>query len=158
MKQAMIFLIMMGLVTLNACSSNETTVKADEATSEVTSETNNVQSSEMVKEEMKMEEKEAVVTEMKSMPAESDSTAATESTSSGINNKISVCKHGDQVRIVSVVYKQGETSTSCEVTYEKDTGVKTLWSARFDTSYCETKAKEFVAKQEGWGWVCSSLE
>ena len=156
MKQAMIFLIMMGLVTLNACSSNETTVKADEATSEATSKASNVQSSEMVKEEMKMDEKEVVETRV--MPVESGSGAATETTSSGTKNKISMCKNGNQVRIISVVYKQGDASTSCEVTYEKDTGVKSLWNARTDTSYCETKAKEFVAKQEGWGWVCSNLE
>ena len=154
----MIFLIMMGLVTLNACSSNETTVKADEAISEATSETSNIESSEMVKEEMKMEEKEAVVTETKAMPAESSSESATESTSADFRNKISMCKHGNQIRIISVVYKQGETSTSCEVTYEKDTGVKTLWNARSDLSYCVNKAKEFVAKQEGWGWVCNNLE
>ena len=77
---------------------------------------------------------------------------------SGFNNKVSVCKHGSQVRIISVVYNKSGSSSACEVNYEKDTGIKTLWTAKSDVDYCMERATEFVGKQEGWGWDCSALE
>ena len=46
----------------------------------------------------------------------------------------------------------------CSVHYYKDTEApgeqQVLWSAERDPTYCRTKAAEFVAKLEGWGWDC----
>lgn len=148
MKKLVIFMLMTGLVTLAGCSSNDANVKADDSVSDM----KNEQSADAVKEVSKVEQKEPVMTE--TMPAKTEGSA---SMSTG-KNKISVCKNAGQVRIISVVYKQGESSTSCEVTYEKSTGVKSLWNAKTDLSYCENKAREFVKRQEGWGWVCTALE
>lgn len=48
----------------------------------------------------------------------------------------------------------------CEVQYFKDTEApgesQVLWSAQAQAGYCESKASEFVAKLEGWGWSCSA--
>jgi len=148
MKKLVIFMLMTGLVALAGCSSNDANVKADDSVSDM----KNEQSADAVKEVSKVEQKEPVMTE--TMPAKTEGSA---SMSTG-KNKISVCKNAGQVRIISVVYKQGESSTSCEVTYEKSTGVKSLWNAKTDLSYCENKAREFVKRQEGWGWVCTALE
>ena len=149
-------MLMTGLVTLAACSSNDANMKEDDSVSDM----KNEQSAETVKEVAKVEQKEPVMTEMMPAKTESRMPAKTESSPSMSTgkNKISVCKNGGQVRIISVVYKQGASSTSCEVTYEKSTGVKSLWNAKTDLSYCENKAREFVKRQEGWGWVCTALE
>ena len=66
------------------------------------------------------------------------------------------CRHGDDVREIHI--KQ-ETSAAvpCSVVYRKLTeGVEdqTLWTANSDAGYCAEKAKEFIAKQESWGWTC----
>ncbi|MCK5662161.1 MAG: hypothetical protein KAI17_01680, partial [Thiotrichaceae bacterium] len=68
----------------------------------------------------------------------------------------STCTNGDQVRVITVVYDNDATDTVCEVTYEKSTGVQTLWTANSDRDYCAEKAAAFVQKQEGWGWSCSN--
>lgn len=147
----------MGLVTLSACSSNETTIKADESASDVSSE----QSAKSTDDGVMVEQEEAVMAEpMSSQTAstEAGGASSTAEASSSTANKISICKNGDQVRTISVVYNEGGTSTACEVIYEKSTGVQSLWNAKNDLSYCENAAKEFVKKQEGWGWICSALE
>ena len=150
MKKVMIFMLMMGLVTLSACSSNETNTKADESASDVSNE----QSSQSTKDEAMVEQKEAAMAEPMSSQTTSTESAATDSAAS----KISICKNGGQVRTISVVYHEGESTAACEVIYEKSTGVQSLWNAKVDLSYCENKAKEFIKKQEGWGWTCSALE
>lgn len=148
MKQIIIFLIMIGLAAITACSSNEANMKpnmkADDMASDMKTEP--VVSAAKADD---MQEASAGDTSVKTeMDAESDR----------YKNRISVCKHGKQIRIISVIYKQGASSTSCKVTYEKSSGVKTLWSAESDTTYCINRAYDFVAKQESWGWSCSNLE
>lgn len=64
------------------------------------------------------------------------------------------CKHGQDVRKIDVVYLQREAIVPCEVNYTKDGIQATLWNAAYSEGYCETRAKEFVEKQEGWGWNC----
>ena len=155
MKKAMIFMLMMGLVTLGACSSNETNIMEDKNASDMSNEQSTLSAKEDNVVEEKMVEQEApVMAEPMSTQTTSTEAGATDSNT----NMISICKNGDQVRTISVVYKEGASSTSCEVTYEKSTGVQSLWNARSDLAYCENKAEEFVAKQEGWGWSCSALE
>ncbi len=65
-----------------------------------------------------------------------------------------ICSHGDAERVISVVYQNAESQVPCEVQYDKGEGAHTLWSAQAEVGYCETKASEFVAKQESWGWSC----
>ncbi len=66
------------------------------------------------------------------------------------------CRHGNDVREVHVV-TPGESPVPCEVVYKKLTeGAEdqVLWNAQNDGSYCSSKATEFVAKLESWGWTC----
>ena len=82
----------------------------------------------------------------------------TSSSASDSGNLVSTCVHDDQTRIISVVYDSTADGNVCEVTYEKSSGVQTLWSAQNERDYCLDKAKAFIEKQEGWGWSCSNLE
>lgn len=65
---------------------------------------------------------------------------------------------GMQRRIV-ILTEPGVT-VPCQVQYYKDTElpgeVQTLWTANTDASYCDSKAAEFAAKLEGWGWACTA--
>lgn len=65
---------------------------------------------------------------------------------------------GMQRRIV-ILTEPGVT-VPCQVQYYKDTElpgeVQTLWTANSDASYCDSKAAEFAAKLEGWGWSCAA--
>ena len=79
--------------------------------------------------------------------------AADSADSSG--DKVFVCKNGDQVRTISLIYNDEGSEKICQVDYEKASGVQTLWTAILDTDYCREKAEEFVQKQEGWGWDCA---
>lgn len=69
------------------------------------------------------------------------------------------CANGDLQRRVQVIYETGVT-VPCEVHYFKDTespgDSQVLWRALNEEGYCETKAAEFAAKLEGWGWSCSA--
>jgi hypothetical protein len=71
------------------------------------------------------------------------------------------CTQGELVRRVEI-YTEPGTTVPCEVHYFKDTEApgeqQVLWSAQADAGYCQTKATEFVAKLEGWGWTCHSPE
>lgn len=69
-----------------------------------------------------------------------------------------VCENNGSKRIVSIVYQNQEASVPCEVRYDKGQGVETLWSAQSESGYCETKANQFIAKQESWGWSCERFE
>ena len=64
-----------------------------------------------------------------------------------------VCMHGEDKRIIRVIANT-TSGLACEVTYEKISGVKTLWQANNDSGYCAPKAAEFARKQVGWGWKC----
>jgi len=66
------------------------------------------------------------------------------------------CRHGNDVREIHIM-RTTPAEVPCDVVYKKLTeGAedKVLWSAKNDAAYCEQKAKDFVAKQESWGWVC----
>jgi hypothetical protein len=67
----------------------------------------------------------------------------------------SVCNHGDQTRVIEVVYPQGGV-VPCDVVYTKDSGASVLWSAQNESGFCEQKAEAFVQKQRGWGWHCET--
>lgn len=69
------------------------------------------------------------------------------------DNIKTICSHGNQTRIIEVVYT-GEGTVPCEVRYSKEEGTQTLWNANNAEGYCEEKATAFVEKQKGWGWSC----
>ncbi|QMU60624.1 MAG: hypothetical protein GKR92_02495 [Gammaproteobacteria bacterium] len=67
-----------------------------------------------------------------------------------------VCTNGDAMRVISVAYQDGQNQMPCEVNYDKGEGVQTLWSAKSEIGYCESKAREFIEKHESWGWSCEN--
>ncbi len=153
-------ILVMGFSIISACASNEATMDADESNAEMAKAEPTAAMEESKAEEPVMKE-EAPVEEVTEAAAEATETAATtetEVTTSDSDNLVSTCTNGDQVRIITVVYDNEATDTVCEVTYEKSTGVQTLWTANSDRDYCLDRATEFVQKQEGWGWTCNKLK
>ena len=73
-----------------------------------------------------------------------------------IENQKTVCSHGNQTRVVEVVYTEG-TETPCEVHYSKEEGMTIPWSANNLAGFCEEKAAAFIDKQENWGWACEAV-
>ena len=69
-----------------------------------------------------------------------------------------VCNNGDAKRVISVLYENAEERLPCQVQYDKGEGAQTLWTAKSEAGYCETKASEFVEKQESWGWSCKKAD
>lgn len=69
-----------------------------------------------------------------------------------------VCDNNGDKRIVSIVYQNTETTVPCEVRYDKGEGEVTLWTAQSEQGFCESKANEFLEKQESWGWSCEKFE
>jgi hypothetical protein len=141
-------LLVIGFSIISACASNEASKDADESTAAV--------AEEAIVEEAVEEAivEEAIVEEA----TETEEIIETEAATSGSGNLVSTCTNGDNVRIITVVYDNDATDTVCEVTYEKSTGIQTLWTANNDRDYCMEQATAFVEKQEGWGWTCSNLE
>lgn len=78
--------------------------------------------------------------------------------SQALADDVYVCTNGADERIISVTYAYADQPVPCEVTYEKSTGIQTLWNANNQADYCETKAFEFVEKQRSWGWDCLMTE
>ena len=78
--------------------------------------------------------------------------------SSAIASETYMCKHGNQERIISVVYDVEGQAVPCKVVYTKDSGVETPWSAENLVGYCEEQAAAFVEKQRAWGWTCEKQE
>ena len=167
MKVINLFALVLGILVTSACASNEvaedtdaTKAAMEENKDDAVSEANAKIDEAEEDAEAKAAEAEAE-TDAKAEEMETDATEVYEAVSSAgdpSGNLVSTCTHGDQQRIITVVYDNDETDTVCEVTYEKDSGVETLWTANFDREYCKERAAEFVAKQEGWGWTCSNLE
>ena len=151
-------LLVIGFTIISACASNEANMDADES--------NATAAEEAIVEEAIVEEavEEAIVEEaveeaiIEEAVEEAVEEAAEEEATSDSGNLVSTCTNGDHVRIITVVYDNDATDTVCEVTYEKSTGVQTLWTANADRDYCLDQATAFVQKQEGWGWTCSNLE
>ncbi|MDJ0712175.1 MAG: hypothetical protein QNJ14_17425 [Woeseiaceae bacterium] len=69
------------------------------------------------------------------------------------------CTYGDMQRRVEIAHEPG-VEVPCSVHYFKDTEApgeqQVLWSAENDPAYCRSRAAEFVAKLEGWGWDCGN--
>ena len=72
-------------------------------------------------------------------------------------NEEYVCNFGDDKRLISVTYDNEHEPVPCQVQYDKGYGAEMLWNAQSEAGYCESKAQEFVAKQESWGWSCSKV-
>ncbi len=154
--------LVMGFTIISACASNETNMDTDKSNVE----TAKAESTSAVKEsktEANEIKEKMPVEKATEAPAEATETEARETTETAVatndsGNQTSTCENGNQVRIITVVYDNEATDTACEVNYEKSTGVQTLWSANSERDYCLDKATAFVQKQEGWGWICSTLE
>ncbi len=76
-------------------------------------------------------------------------TAATQA----MDNSKTICTHDTTTRTIEIVYT-GEGALPCEVQYTKSAEPKVLWSANNLENYCESKAAEFIEKQQNWGWNC----
>lgn len=70
-------------------------------------------------------------------------------------NQTTLCSFGDQQRKIEVVYPESGGNI-CEVQYTKNGEIKTLWTARSEKEYCQSKAETFIEQQQGWGWKCES--
>lgn len=72
-----------------------------------------------------------------------------------LENQKTVCSHGNQTRVIEVVYTT-DSEVPCEVRYSKEDGMTTPWSANNLAGFCERKAAAFIDKQETWGWACEA--
>lgn len=164
MRNITILMMIMGFAVVSACASNETTGAAGSDASDNAEMMKEEQSAAMAAEQAEAKTKtdmEMTADEAVEQTEEKVEAATTDEPGDATNvsgNFVSTCEYGDQVRVIRVVYDNPETDYVCEVSYEKSTGVQTLWSANNDRDYCLDKAAAFVKKQEGWGWTCSSLE
>ncbi len=169
MKNIRILMMIMGFAAISACASNET-MDAAESDAQDKAEMMKEEQSTAVKEgkaeaeadieakQVDMEEQADEVVEQAEEKVETATMNESDAAANASGNLVSTCTNGEQVRIITVVYDNPETDTVCEVTYEKSTGVQTLWSANNERDYCLDQATAFVEKQEGWGWICSNLE
>lgn len=66
------------------------------------------------------------------------------------------CTYGDLQRIIKVAYS-GEGDLPCEVQYIKSSNTEVLWRAEDVAGFCESKARAFAEKQQGWGWTCEKI-
>jgi hypothetical protein len=66
------------------------------------------------------------------------------------------CTQGSLTRRVEVAYSSS-AEVPCEVRYfkESESSPQVLWSATTQSGYCEAQARDFVARLQGMGWVCS---
>ncbi len=172
MKKVMILMLMTGLVGISACASNEANMEAAENDAEMandktdaavvdanaSAEEAEVKASDDATEASDAEETMADAENAQESVTTSDEVADADDLAGSSNNKVSVCKNGDQVRTITIVYNDETSENICQVDYEKSTGVQTLWTAIMDKDYCLEKAEAFVEKQEGWGWTCSALQ
>lgn len=168
MKNIYLLIMIMGFAAISACASDEVMETAESDASD---------KAEMMKQEQSaaMEKKKAAAAEAKAKAdakARADAAAKKAAMADEVveqdddygdaakasGDLVSTCEHAGKVRVIKVVYDNPETDTVCEVTYEKSTGVQTLWTAINDRDFCLDKATAFVEKQEGWGWSCSALE
>ncbi|WP_461536814.1 hypothetical protein [Spongorhabdus nitratireducens] len=73
------------------------------------------------------------------------------------------CTHQGSERQIVVSYPAQPAPVPCEVRYNKlekgqaDSSA-VVWSAQYQTGYCESKADSFVQKQQNWGWQCQRIE
>ncbi len=69
-----------------------------------------------------------------------------------------VCDNDGDKRIIKIAYHNDQQPVPCEVRYDKGEGEQILWTANSEVGFCETKADEFIQKQESWGWSCEKFE
>ncbi len=65
-----------------------------------------------------------------------------------------ICKSGEDVRKIEIVYKEAGKQAPCEVTYTKAGQSKLIFSANNEAEYCVTKVKAFAEKLSGLGFKC----
>lgn len=165
MKNIRILMMILGFAVVSACASNETTDAAENDAGAKAETMKQEQSAAMEKEAeeakadmaVKADEAAEQATEQGEEAVDTAAMQASDAAKSS-GDLVSTCNNGDQVRVIRVVYDNPNTDYVCEVTYEKSTGVETLWFALNERDYCLDKATAFVEKQEGWGWTCSNLE
>ena len=155
MNKMSTFIVLAGIVALGACASDEAVMSDhDDMATEQPVAAAPAPAAMPVAE---TQDDDSLIDESVAEPAVV-AASATSAASYGTGNLVSACVYGDQKRVISVVYDNEASGNVCEVTYEKSTGVQTLWSALNDRDYCMDKALEFIEKQKGWGWICSNLE
>jgi len=151
-------IMVVGFSIISACASNEASMDADESKAEAAKVEAAAATEEAIAAEEEVIAEEEAIAEEEVIAEEVTEAIEAEVATSDSGNLVSTCNYGDQARIITVVYDNDATDTVCEVTYEKSTGVQTLWTAITDRDYCLDQAIAFVEKQEGWGWTCSKLE
>ena len=67
-----------------------------------------------------------------------------------------VCKHGELIRNIDIVYSVPGEQVPCKVVYIKATGTRTFWSTDSKAGYCENKAEKFANKKMRQGWTCTN--
>ena len=70
-----------------------------------------------------------------------------------------ICEHSTLVREINVERATADPAP-CSVAYNKQSegkGVKILWSAQNDGSYCDAKADGLAEKLQGMGWSCTAF-
>jgi hypothetical protein len=164
MKKLIILMIMTGLVGITACASNEATIETAENDAEMAKDKTDAAmddakaSAEEAEAEASDAAAEAKADAEKAEESVMASDEAADDSAGGSDNKVSVCKNGEHVRTITLVYNDESSENICQVDYEKSSGVQTLWTAITDKDYCLEQAEAFVQKQEGWGWTCSALQ
>lgn len=68
-----------------------------------------------------------------------------------IADNTTICTAHGQERKIDLV----ENDQGCQVNYTKSGETKTLWSSA-RSAYCAPHAAEFIEKQKGWGFECTS--
>jgi hypothetical protein len=76
------------------------------------------------------------------------------SAGSAMADVTTMCTKGKAERSVAVTYA-ADGKAPCEVKYTTAGNTKTLWSAKKQANYCETKANEFTEKLKSQGWNCA---
>jgi hypothetical protein len=150
-------MLIAGIVALSACADDA--VKADPASEEMAATQSAEETAAATSEPEASSSEESAAEAVEEIVEEEivEEEVLAESMDTDTGNLVSTCTNGDAERIISVIYDNEETGTVCEVTYEKASGVQTLWSANNERDYCLDKARAFVEKQRGWGWTCSDL-
>ncbi len=68
-----------------------------------------------------------------------------------VADQTTICTAHGQERKIELI----ENEKGCQVNYSKGGESKTLWSSARG-AYCAPHAAEFIEKQKGWGYECST--
>jgi len=73
-----------------------------------------------------------------------------------------LCRHGDLLRRVEVVAGEAVPDAACEVRYWRDASTSTegevLWRANQDLDFCDSRARNLLARLETGGWSCAASD